>query len=149
MKLPPNSIDFISPNSVSAWIEVKLFLQSWHYNWKIKVFQFIRKFATKKEAIPSKTLTYSVLFAMTMHINGISYLWLLMEGKKIFLYFHCFWSELLHKEKNTFRLLSIHWRFKSSPDILHLELPWITPSGFTIGITTIWYLSLKNLLYGL
>lgn len=37
---------------------------------------------------------------------------------------------------STLMASSPQWRFRSNPDMLHLDIPWITPSGFTIGITT-------------
>lgn len=70
---------------------------------------------------------------MTVQINHILDLAFLTQGNYVLLYFYCFRSEFLSTISRTLRALSPHCLFKSIPDILHLDMPCMTPSGLTIG----------------
>ena len=77
-----------------------------------------------------------LLFSMAVKIDHILYLFAFGKIRDQLFNFCDFWRELLGRATLTLIVSSPHCRLRSSPAILHLDMPCITPSGFTIGTTT-------------
>lgn len=78
----------------------------------------------------------TLLFSMAVEIDHVLYLFAPGKISNKLLDFCDFWRELLGRATLTFIVSSPHCRLRSRPAILHLDMPCITPSGFTIGTIT-------------
>lgn len=75
----------------------------------------------------------TLLFSVAVKINHVLYFFVSGKISNELLDLCDFWRELLGRATLTFIVSSPHCRLRSSPAMLHLDMPWITPSGFTIG----------------
>lgn len=139
IQLTSDGGEFVFGDAIGARVKVKLVLYFGHQKRKVVRFELLVELAAEKERI-QPFLSHLLLFTMPVNVNQILYsLWRVLNLVKELSQVVCFWRQLLCYQPLTFNSLSLHFLFKSSPAKLQRELPWITPSGFTIGITIIRY----------
>lgn len=102
----------------------------------IEVYNFHVHLAYKQIKSIRVYINMILLFPMPVKIDHVLYLLAFGKICDQLLDFCNFWRELLGWATRTLIVSSPHCRLRSSPAILHLDMPCITPSGFTIGTTT-------------